>query len=631
MSLRAQPPLRRAQRGAALLLLAAMLVLGGTWLIVSALNAARRDSAAMFTASGDALRQAKAGLLGYMAVQAGKSSSCPSTSNCELYPGRLPCPEVASPTAATEGTASSYCSLPAVGRLPWRTLGMDKLTDAAGEPLWYVVSPGFNRASAGVTLTINSNTSAQLSLDGNANAAVALIIAPGAPLDVQAASGCSARNQTRSQTFPLNYLDYLECGNADGDSAFVTTGPSTSFNDQVIAITHADLFNVVEPAVAKRIETDIVPSMNSVYASAPWSATASAPLFPYAAAFGNPDASSYTGSVGTYQGLIPLTYSTQPGSSTACISGTSDPRCNPNLVTWKIGTASSLKFTAPLPITNTNRWSVFSTYPSMSVPASNPYITITEVDNSPNGVPQTTRATLSELDCTSSTSNQIKCKVTYGRSCNSNPPTCSAVYTVQPRVRLTVRAQNVAKAFKAFDTNAISSGLFQARSTATSYGASPLGMLRNDGDADITTEWLLPSADCINYACTSTTILIPINLIIDHTLLSSTDPYAGWFISNEWYKQTYYAISTGNAPGASGTCVPGGTPACLTINDPSGNATKSAILILAGRNLGTNARPSSLLADYFEGANADGTDTVFDRKPRSSTFNDRLLSLYPYP
>ncbi|TMI34583.1 MAG: hypothetical protein E6H41_12740, partial [Betaproteobacteria bacterium] len=64
------------------------------------------------------------------------------------------------------------------------------------------------------TLTINSNTIGQLNVDGQANAAVALIIAPGAAMNVAASAGCTARNQARSAPAPtMDARDYIECFN----------------------------------------------------------------------------------------------------------------------------------------------------------------------------------------------------------------------------------------------------------------------------------------------------------------------------------------------------------------------------------------------------------------------------------
>jgi hypothetical protein len=261
--------------------------------------------------------------------------------------------------------------------------------------------------------------------------------------------------------------------------------------------------------------------------------------------------------------------------------------------------------------------------PTMTVP--NGYVSVTEVAN-----PETTRSTLTKLDCSATTSTQLSCAITYGRACGSYPSACITPYTVQPRVRLTARARNVAEAFKAFDDSQVTAldNLYSQFMTGGNahFGASPLGALRDDGDADITTEWLLPSRSCTVSLCATYTIRIPIALITDHAIVNP----ASWFIANEWYKLTYYAASTANTPppgGGSGTC--DGTHPCLTVNSSSGSSSPNAILILAGRNIGSGSRPSGTLAYYLEGANADGADSIFEQKLLSRTFNDRVIKLYP--
>jgi hypothetical protein len=200
---------------------------------------------------------------------------------------------------------------------------------------------------------------------------------------------------------------------------------------------------------------------------------------------------------------------------------------------------------------------------------------------------------------------------------------------VQPRVRLTVRALNVAKAFKDFELNTASllASTFQSRSTATSYGVSPLGTLRSDGDADITTEWLLPSKACTNSLCFTYTITIPIALLVDHSIVNRLQSTTGWFVGNDWHRVTYYALGSGYAPGAAGSCS-GAT--CLAV---TGGSTSGALLVSAGRDLllpvpNPARRPSSTLAHYLEGANSTPDDT-YETRAVSSTFNDRLIPVYP--
>ena len=240
---------RRLQRGAALLVLLAVLVLGASWFMVSRTSAL---SAGIFTASNRnhnalVLSQAKQALIGYVAMNAAQSG--------EKNPGRFPCPEGAALVGTSaEGISAPYVGPPnaptcaTVGRLPWRTLGLDKLVDSSAEPLWYVVSPAWQLVTSATTLTINSNTIGQLNVDAQPNAAVALIIAPGAAMNVLASAGCTARNQARSAPSPtIDARDYIECFNT-GTSTFTTTGPTTSFNDQVVRITVADVMPAIEAA-----------------------------------------------------------------------------------------------------------------------------------------------------------------------------------------------------------------------------------------------------------------------------------------------------------------------------------------------------------------------------------------------
>ncbi len=608
------------------MLIVGILGLGATLMLVRAFNQAALNSPLRLT-NARVLEDAKGALLLYVSDQAAT----------ETYPGKLPCPEDTSKIGGLlEGSTQGYCTLPAVGRLPWRTLGYKQApVDSDGEPLWYAVSPGFNRASSGASLKINSDTPAGLTVDGSTARAVALIFAPGRALSGQSRSALTPAS-------PPAAADYLELENASLDISFATFGPASGaipvFNDQVVIVTHQELFDFVEPAVAKRISAalDVAPTLQGVYASADWGGTATTPRFPFAAAFGDPETSNYTGAVATYQGLLPLSHSKVPGTNTDCVVATDGSRCNPNLVAWKTG--AGLSASAPgnnnarrLSVNCTSSANPACTPPTgfvaatISVPSSSPYNSVTEVSIADSSPPPSYRSTLVGLDCNASTSTQISCAITYGRSCASPP--CGS-RTVQPRVRLTVRAQNVAKAFKMFDASAISASEFQLRTTATSYGASPLGVLRSDGDADITTEWLLPSRSCTVSQCYTHTITIPISLIADHALANSANSSTGWFLSNDWHKLTYYAISSGHAPGSTGNCVAGGSPACLTFNAPTGNTSPRALLILAGRAIRSQARPSSALANYLESENLSPVDNTFVKLNPSADFNDRVVVVY---
>ena len=304
-----------------MLALLAMVVLAVSWFLLAALRGAGNYTAQARARNAAVMQRAKQALVGYVVRHAALQE--------ENNPGRLPCPEARGYAGTVnEGIAAGSCSLPAVGRLPWRTLGLDRTLDAAGEPLWYAVSPGWALPRPGAELSINSDTEGGLTLDGRSNAAVALIIAPGPALAVPGVGDCVARVQSRGVT-PLDVRDYLECSNADvpADARFTSAGPLGALNDQVLPVAAADLLPGLEAAIKVRIERDVVPALRQVYAGSEWGLAAGQAAFPYAAPFADPGASDYRGAVGATQGLLPFSV------ALAC-DPRSDARCIPSLTGW---------------------------------------------------------------------------------------------------------------------------------------------------------------------------------------------------------------------------------------------------------------------------------------------------------
>jgi hypothetical protein len=580
---------RRLQRGAALLVLLAVLVLGASWFLVSRLDAL---SAGIFTPSNRnhnalVLSQAKQALIGYVAMNAAQAG--------ENNPGRFPCPEGAALVGtSTEGISAPYVGPPnaptcaTVGRLPWRTLGLDKLVDSSAEPLWYVVSPGWQLVTSTTTLTINSNTIGQLNVDGQANAAVALIIAPGAAINVAASAGCTARNQTRSAPAPtIDARDYIECFNT-GTSTFATTGPTTSFNDQVVRITVADVMPGIEAAIASRVEREIAPLLRGVYATSSWGANVSAgnPVYPFAAPFADPSlTASYQGNSascagGVCKGLLPVMFSNAPGTSTPCTPSAGSP-CDPTFVRW------------------------------VSPPA--PVFT------------RTGGATLRSANC-SVLAASVDCTVM------ASVPLLGAGTSMNFTLAATVN--NVGMAMRKFDTTVAMTGIDPA-------GRGVGAVMASDGSARVTLSGSMPISGgnlisdllctLLGLTCYQMNISMPIALLADHPVLNSTDPVTGWFMRNEWYRVLYYAAAQATTPAALPTapaCTPGTN--CVTVSNMTPANNKRAILILTGRSINGTGRPSGTLANYLEFGNAAGS---FERQPVSTVidaalkkpFNDRIV------
>jgi len=304
-------PASRRQRGGALLIIAALLLLGIAWGAISAVrNIAAPGQAERETKTGAALEAAKRALLSYMVQHAAR----PTTG----IPGQLPCPESVSYVGSNaEGDEDAACSS-FVGRLPWRTLGIDQPRDGYGEPLWYALSPAF-RASP-----LNFSTPGSLSFTsgGATTSVVALIIAPGAPLSTASVggtppAGCTAVNQpsaTRNQA-PLNAARFLECGNESG--SFQHVGLSDWTNDRVIAITQAEWIAALAPVIGDRLQRETAPALadwRSTESNANWGVR----FLPGASSFSNPSTNGLCGTYSLREGLMP----TARSASTTCTNWT---------------------------------------------------------------------------------------------------------------------------------------------------------------------------------------------------------------------------------------------------------------------------------------------------------------------
>ncbi len=577
------------QRGMGLILLMATLTLGASWWLVHALSTPVNRSVNEVDANARALAQAKSALLGHLAHEALLAT--------EDHPGRLPCPE--SPGSQNNHDGTSYldqddgvsagnCALPAVGRLPWRTLGMDRFEDAVGEPLWYVVSPGWTKAFSTDTPAINSNTPGQLMLDGQE--VVALIIAPGRSRSVQPCAGNIARNQVRARTpnTPWNRLDFLECENArpSPNTAFTSKGPADAFNDQVIGITAKEIWIHVEGAIAARIKRDVVPQLQAVYATAQWGTTGANPILPFAADFSNfTNASTFAfkGELGRTRGLLPVV-------SGDCVAG-SDPRCDPAFVRWDTSTINVVKRSGTANITGVN----CAAAGSPSTPA------------------------------------EIRCRISYERTCGGLGCVLGCPCPATIEVSVLANAPNVGMAMRTIAPGTVT-GFSSPVSSVTPIGLTGTATadFRGDLPPDSCTAWLVFGLLIPCTASNTANVSIPIGVFADHPLVrpAPTDPWY-WFITNNWHHVTYYAVASSHTPsGATHNCTTAAD--CLTVAQTTPANNVRAIVVLAGRSLAGAARPNGNLNDFLDSAeNRDG-DRTYEQKRVDNTFNDRVLSVGNY-
>jgi hypothetical protein len=209
--------------------------------------------------TADALAQAKVGLIGWSAART-PSTSALIPPGLNARPGELPCPDI-----DNSGTDSGACVAGAIGRVPWKSLGIPEPKDSSGETLWYAIAGPFRNSSMS-SAPITSNTLGNMTVYLGSNAstltsqAVAVIFAPGAALGTQVRSTTS----TMACTAPLGTIarnlcasNYLETAgginNATINGPFIQAQSSPTFNDRVLVITTADLMPLVEQRVAREM------------------------------------------------------------------------------------------------------------------------------------------------------------------------------------------------------------------------------------------------------------------------------------------------------------------------------------------------------------------------------------------
>jgi hypothetical protein len=509
-----------------------------------------------------AMREAKAALISYAASQAWTGSSAND------QPGSLPCP-----SSDEDGLAMGTCASEALrlGRLPWKTIGAQKLYDGSGNVLWYALSSEF-RKLAGTTI-INSDTSGSLTITGAtpATKVVAVIIAPGV-----AVSG-----QVRPSALTGTVDNYLESSNAntsDTDTFVTATGSSDTFNDNLITITQAELMAVVEPAVAARLERDIKPYLTT-YASQ-WGG------YPFPATFPKNSSaqSAYSGDNSVQYGLLPitasLTYPWVSGTGAVAITG---------------GTAGGVTVTSCTTTSSPSGWKCLFTINAINLGTG--YTALDTCKNPSNG--------------------------TRYRYCIVNPAFSVAGDVSNAGLSLAQINPTTATDVTVTNTGGTTARPMSSKSIAASLKSSGMGTVTFSGTYTY-------SSYNTNSFTRAMAVFIPDRVNVS-PMTSSTDSTAGWFIQQQWYRQTYYAVAPGYLPAGGSSCTAGTT--CLTVNDlPSSYSTKNdkrAILVLMGRAL-TGSRPSSTLTDYLEGENATPADHVFVHKTGTPTsINDRVVVLAP--
>ncbi|MDJ0909025.1 MAG: type II secretion system protein [Woeseiaceae bacterium] len=242
------------QRGAALLLIMLAIMVAATAVLVSRLSASD-VRAAQLDRTQEALSDARSALLAYAAVQPDMSFGAPAS---------LPCPDFDDSLGLPEGEAhAAACGAPGttvIGRLPWRTLGIEPPRDGSTSCLWYVVSGDYKDAP-GAAEMLNPDSNGQLRLWGIEQAGVtegqqpadriaAMVIAPMASLPGQNRSAAAGR-QCSTGFDPRDFVDTdavsgISNATLSGvpdaiDTLAIAAGYRETHNDRVAVITRADI------------------------------------------------------------------------------------------------------------------------------------------------------------------------------------------------------------------------------------------------------------------------------------------------------------------------------------------------------------------------------------------------------
>jgi type II secretory pathway pseudopilin PulG len=574
-----------AQRGFAMIAILALVALIAAFLIASSLNRTAADvSNDREDRSMSALRKAKAALIAHAANEQWQLyKALPKTplTDPSVYfqPGALACPD-------RDDDGDADCILPntasLIGRVPFKTIGLDDLRDASGERLWYALSHDFRklRCTGGTVppdcTVINSDTQGQLTVVGIAPASqvVAVLFAPGEALQGQ---NRDPDPTTAAHNDPLNYLEGPP--NLDPTNhvnyVFTTASPSATFNDRVLTITRAELMDAVEPVVAANIERDVKPLLGEYFTA--WG------RYPFAVPFVSPPTaqSAYLGVSPQTRGLLPVT--------------------NGETFAWTNAT-----------VTQIGNFAWDPTYPSV----------------------------VSSASCSIS-SLSVTCVVNYDA-----PPTKDD-HNARPIIKLEVfLSPNVNLAFANLSSPPTPPGdipfvMRQGDGNLAQYSGPPWGYWSFSGPpptmsfvgSTLTYTGWLHDANQNGHQANITFPLPAVGYLPRLTNPSTTSPNIAWFIANQWYRQTYYAVSPGWVPSGVGGCnpPPGAAPLCLTVNNLPGPNNKQAILVFAGRALdGQNPHPTGNVGDYLEGENSTPADLIFEhRAGPSPTINDRVVVIAP--
>ena len=152
-------------------------------------------------------------------------------------------------------------------------------------------------------------------------------------------------------------------------------------------------------------------------------------------------------------------------------------------------------------------------------------------------------------------------------------------------------------------------------------------ILNSNGTATVTVDGTVPNINSQGWGTHAVfRMRVRREVIGDHALLDANDPITGWFVRNEWYRLLYYAVAQGETAAykASLPCTVGTN--CLRYRNAGVQQDgKRSIVLLAGRGLGNQTRPSATLTDFLDTPENYDLGTLYEQARIDQSVNDRVI------
>ena len=247
-------------------------------------------------------------------------------------------PRISTPRPMKARCPPDPCTLPTVGRFPWRTLGLDNLSTPRANRSGTSCRPAGPAPTVQLDCRSTSDSTGPARRVDGVRTRVALIIAPGPRLNVSRPSPIALHGTSRGpSTGTPDARNYLECDNATCLLTQASRRPRRAARSTTrwCASRWPTSCPASKPRSPSASSARSSRSSRRVYADPRVGIGISAtnPVFPFAAPFDNPEpardyfdpSSDYRGAAARYQGLLPF------NQTQGCTPNAGDPRCTTTL------------------------------------------------------------------------------------------------------------------------------------------------------------------------------------------------------------------------------------------------------------------------------------------------------------